>query len=388
MSSARKVLSVEELSEIHDAGIGFIADPFNRRWHRASCRRVRAMKLGQPKWFAPDDAAMAVYLETRVREWTTAKPLEPCHMCAHSTSPPDAGAAASSPAAGGVRLEVDAEPHRVLVHSPERVPFSPRAGTPQADVLAQLRSALAGLVIRDGEMLQTSLRGAIPDNSDVENQLLYNIFDAATCRLLAGGVRFEHDPRPAADYIYCYASAPAHGRFTWWQDGDVVASWERATLRSGRRHQLLARTWWSLHEADVQLGAPLPAGARFGARLRLAMPNDGRLAMARAERVKQLVDGVICAFQLHEANPGVTARIAGALSIPEADVATALADRRAAVLGHAERPIRLTAESVHWNPDDTRLVACELLLEESPIQAPLLAGTIFGLTEHTSVTGR
>jgi hypothetical protein len=47
------------------------------------------------------------------------------------------------------------------------------------------------------------------------------------------------------------------------------------------------------------------------------------------------------------------------------------------VLGSAERQLKLTRESVQWNPDDTRLVAAEVTL--FPSAERRLAGSVFAV---------
>ena len=54
-----------------------------------------------------------------------------------------------------------------------------------------------------------------------------------------------------------------------------------------------------------------------------------------------------------------------------------LRDPARAVLGAAEKPIGLTGAAVQWNPDDTRLVAAEIVLEDADEGAWEVSGRVF-----------
>jgi hypothetical protein len=78
---ARRIDSNEELGEIAAVGAGFIIDPFNRRWHVATCPHVQKMTIGQPKWFAATAAAVGDYLQDRLARYPTAKLILTCKTC-------------------------------------------------------------------------------------------------------------------------------------------------------------------------------------------------------------------------------------------------------------------------------------------------------------------
>jgi hypothetical protein len=106
-------------------------------------------------------------------------------------------------------------------------------------------------------------------------------------------------------------------------------------------------------------------GARFCGRVSLAVPRGQLAGIAKAERIKQLLDGLVAAFQHHNAPDEACARVAATLGADAPRVADHLRDRSRAVLGPAAQPIGLTTQGVHWNPDDTRLVAAEVRYTET-----------------------
>jgi len=59
----------------------FCITPFNRRWHAAACPHVQTMTVGTPKWFAARPAELADYLQARITQYDTAKPIDACPAC-------------------------------------------------------------------------------------------------------------------------------------------------------------------------------------------------------------------------------------------------------------------------------------------------------------------
>src|SRR4051794_39860301 len=71
VTGARRIGDDEELRAIA-GGHGYVVDPFNRRWHHATCPRIASLTLGQPKWFAPDREALDAYQRARIATYPTA----------------------------------------------------------------------------------------------------------------------------------------------------------------------------------------------------------------------------------------------------------------------------------------------------------------------------
>ena len=79
--TAREIASDGELQDIAAAGVGFVISPFYRRWHAAGCPHVRTMTVGTRKWFAATPAELAGYLQARITQYDTAKPIDACPAC-------------------------------------------------------------------------------------------------------------------------------------------------------------------------------------------------------------------------------------------------------------------------------------------------------------------
>jgi hypothetical protein len=379
MTDARRIASDTELARVAAAGAGFVIDPFNRRWHRASCARVAAMTTGEAKWFADSEDALRRYREQRLATDASAKPIMPCPACSART--PTAVTSQDAPAPAitseeALDLTVTPIDRGFVARSSHRVTFGPAKGSPAAEAKAELCRHLAILQPSTGEVLHAVLGGSIPANSDVENQLIYNVFDGAGSVALARGVRFElDDAAPAAAFEYRYRVAVAGQPFAYWVEDDPVVAWPGLDLAPGSSDRLLARTWWTLSRAKVEFDRRVPGRDRFAVRAELNLPHNDN-ARLTADRLKQLVDGIVCAFQRHVATDEATARIAMQLGVDVATVSDALAAGNRAVLGDAERAIGLTKAGVQWNPDDARLVAAEIVVRSAEVAAPRLAGRV------------
>ncbi len=70
--TAKEIATDGELRDIAAAGTGYIITPFNRRWHRATCRHVQEMNTGSRKWFAATTAELTDYPQQRIALYDTA----------------------------------------------------------------------------------------------------------------------------------------------------------------------------------------------------------------------------------------------------------------------------------------------------------------------------
>ena len=79
--TAKEIAADGELRATTAAGTGFITALFYRRWHRATCPHVQTMTTGTQKWFAATTAELTDYLQQRIIQHDTAKPIEACPAC-------------------------------------------------------------------------------------------------------------------------------------------------------------------------------------------------------------------------------------------------------------------------------------------------------------------
>jgi hypothetical protein len=214
---------------------------------------------------------------------------------------------------------------------------------------------MAQLALGEADLLHARFAGTLPVGADVENALLYNIGGFA--QLLANGVRFEMDSGPSPRGVrYIYEAADHDGGFAHWERERTVAHLRATPLPDTG----CSAVWWALGGAAVEVAREPAPVELFGVRLIVGMPT----MTLTPERVKGLVDGVVCALQAQEsldAARAVAPRLASGLGVTEEAIATRLADRAHAVLGVLHDLRRPTG----WNPADHRCVAGELRVKRA-----------------------
>ena len=116
-----------------------------------------------------------------------------------------------------------------------------------------------------------------------------------------------------------------------------------------------APVWWAVAHSNLEPTDRPASTEAFAVRLLLQSPGP----KLTPERVKGIVDGVVCALQAEEDPAAAQAgapRVAADLGESEEEVGSALLDRRRAVLGLVKGLRRPSG----WNPSDDRCVAAEI----------------------------
>jgi len=203
-------------------------------------------------------------------------------------------------------------------------------------------------------------------NADVENLTIYNIDSFKEAGRY--GIRFELGDTvpPARDggeyrYGYRYALAPRSGFFTHWGRGRTLASFGWTDLGVFAGEKKLAQVWLAVARAQIALSQPASAGKPFAVRIEIRSPHGQQPVCGGL--MKQVIDGVICALQVHTDTPiprEVTERLAEDLCVRTEEVERLLCDRSRAVLGEVPRLVSPYRSGVKWNPSDHLLVAGEL----------------------------
>ena len=274
---------------------------------------------------------------------------------------PDGRSHIDGPSDAGRAVQVWADDY--IRHGAARPPW-------QQDLRTNLRSLVAQLRPIAGEILHATFVGDKPDNSDVENLVLYNI-DAFK---MAGrnGIRFEAGAvvPPARDgidypFYYRYELQPAAGCFRQWRGVRELASFDWTDLGSFTGERKVAQVWLALKrsrptvaESSLASGAPFAVIVTIRPPLRREDPRPDLL-------MKAIFDGVIAAFQAH-ADAAVLADVSARLAIvlPVADpaeIAQHLRDEHRAALGTVEQLVLPQGSAGKWNPGDHWCVAGQLL---------------------------
>jgi hypothetical protein len=238
----------------------------------------------------------------------------------------------------------------------------------------EIRSRCRQLDPSDGWVLHATFFGDKHPNADVENYVLYYIdsFRAAG----RNGIRFEHGaavpPAPdGTDYPYCYRYelAPWSGTFSDWQPVRKLASFDWINLDSFDGEKKLAKVWLALSRAlargEVEVFETASPGTPFAVRVELRPPHGRKPVWGNL--VKEIFDGVICAFQAHIDTgglDGVVERLGNYLPADPQEIRRLLLDQNWAVLGAVLRLVYPFGSGVKWDPADHWCVAGELLAAE------------------------
>jgi len=372
METAQKIASESELRAIANAGAGFVVDPFNRRWHVAACARILEMTVGEPKWFAPNRAALDVYLRQRLARYPTARPILACRTCGGSApSPPERGAVAGPQPRPPLLRRTGSG---FEIWADEYVRNESTAGS-SAGLLRRLIAdevrALRGLA---GRVLHAGYAGQRGRGTDVENLLFNNIDQSLSLFSAAGrlGVRFEDlgliaPPAPGLTRrrsFYSYRLAEPQEPFTTVTAGPVICRVPEAIVPDGPA-RLAARIWLAVRRARPPGGPGTPPGDGDFL-LRIAVHG-----LHPATSIKAIVDGATAAMQRDDPDRVTDAitRMAALLGAGAEELLT-LATSGDAPLGSRSRSNPTSkeglftldgADQVRITPDDDRCVAAEVV---------------------------
>jgi hypothetical protein len=280
------------------------------RLHHASCRTLPRAAAG-----ALTHSYVKVCSTSRpdLDMWITRNargPVRTCGTCAASAPERASGTQVRQPprqaligAAGARKARGDtAGRFEWLPHADDVEPLDPAAGVrlwsqkylpferhSPAELAArdELRTRIAQLDARPGQVLDAVYAGPRPTNMDVENLLLYNIDSGGRSMAAAVtyGVRFEHlaDHAPvsptgwASACFYEYRLAPADGRWRTWTAQRPLARFTDISLGRFRAHRRLAQVWYAIRtSATVETSAPAGTPLAFAVRLRVTpRPEPG-----------------------------------------------------------------------------------------------------------------
>jgi hypothetical protein len=381
----RKIASQAELTALIAAGEGLIYNVDGKRLHAITCEWVRGMSLGTTKYYL--DAAEAP-------AFTAVRGARPCPACltrgtsaasirVTPTTPPSAtvtaGPNTTADATGEEEhCEFVISNRQMTAWTAEHVPLSPRTPTARR-VRAAVDRALPGLAPHDGEVLHATFAGAKPiqpgrrvSDADVENLLLYNFAAGSFNNATAHGLRIEHDPAPPPPapsgrrypIALRYRLAPATEPWTYWTATRLLVGWGPVSLGAFAGEKRLVQVWWALRPARlIQIGRPRTEGEAYAVVARIHPPthHSGRWL---ANRVKSVLDGIVCAFQAQRDRTTAAQyarKINADLQVGVDAITTTLLDDEHAVIGAVDQLLCLHGpRGVRWLPADHELVVADL----------------------------
>lgn len=261
----------------------------------------------------------------------------------------------------------------VTAWADDYLPFSPKAELKKA-MRKAITTGCKALDPSPDDVLHATFYGDKPTRADIENLILYNL-DYTFTQPGRNGIRFEHGLGvPAAPngqlyrFGYRYEFAPRGAGFTDWVQGRTVATFDWADLDDFSEKTLPAHVWLALtRQRDSLPRSPLPANTPFAVKIDMRRP-PGDSRGPTAERVKHIIDGVVCAFQAHtdtSTSGEVAGRLAKVVPAGPDEIEGLLLERRWAALGAVPQLVELRGTGVRWNPSDDWCLAGELLTAAS-----------------------
>jgi hypothetical protein len=351
--------------------------------HHAHCRTINGPIPRGLTWTGPYVKVCAQRLPA-LQQWTSDNvraPIPPCGIChpdraaARSSTTKRTGRtfAAQSPALEGRSTIQGPAANNPVVEawSDDYIRFE-RLPDWQKRLRGEIKARCGRLQPSAGQVLHATYFGTKHPNADVENVLLYYIdsFRAAG----RNGISFEHGATaPSApdgveySFGYRYALAARSGGFTAWQQGRTLASFDWTDLGAFAAVKRPAQVWLALTRGEATVSDPVAApDTPFGVRIQIRPPRKCDHVVG-SELVKEILDGVVCAFQAHTDTsvlPEVVARLATVLPADPEEIEALLLDQRRAVLGVVQRLVYPYRKGVKWDPADHLCVAGELLPAE------------------------
>ena len=216
--------------------------------------------------------------------------------------------------------------------------LSPRGPMPEwmSRCASALRDTLRELPIADGTVLEATLAGVPPGESDLGDALLSNV-GVPESQVLAG-VRLRHAPARGPGVVQTYRRVPMAIAADEGDEPTVLAALEVPI--AGVYELDSARHVW-LATRRVALATPVAASAapRGSTALRARLSTGTDRELGNVQLIKKLLDGIRAAFQLYAGDDveGTAQRLAAELRADQAEIATLLGSPRGAVLAPGER---------------------------------------------------
>ncbi|MDL2220578.1 hypothetical protein LJC55_02820 [Eubacteriales bacterium OttesenSCG-928-N14] len=270
-------------------------------------------------------------------------------------------------------------PERICCYAKQRIPFQPKGW--KRELRDALRQQVRALHALPGHGLYARYSSAYSSFCDVENVLLYNIGASSfanTCQqYLAFERAFALQSMPEMPHQYRYEICVADTDNLLWQPKVTLCTLHDIPIPSLNTSTKPHDVWWAIKTAQGKISrhAVQPYYGHCGISLRLSVPANK--AHNIASFLKPLLDGLLCAFHVHEGEfaSHVLSRLRALLDAPAAELSAALSDDAQAVLG-ARNLISSFRSGIKWNPADENCVSVKISLHPHDSNTYTLSGTL------------
>lgn len=271
---------------------------------------------------------------------------------------------------------IQSDASRVTAWSTDRIPLEFEPEDWRRKLRDDLRRAIAGFPFGEGKALYAAYRFPFEERADVENLLIYNIFDDGLSKATRDRLVFERFYLAPRD---CPVPLPAEGlrqyEYRLVDDKpsslDGLAGRALASLRfdlPGRIPDSLASVWYAAKEASIHVAGGPHVKKPWGISLAMRAPSSSGITCSNT--VKSLIDGITSALHCHDGSniKELGDRVRSGLGLGDGkSFSGLLLDDTNAIFGKVKLlHCHGHGYGVQWNPQDEYCVYCSLTCHYDP----------------------
>lgn len=267
---------------------------------------------------------------------------------------------------------IESDAAREVAWSTAPIPFEPRGW--RLDFRRDLRLAVAKLPLQQRSSLSATYTSAVSEGADVENLLIYNVFNAEMSKATRDGLTFERiygvpPDRPTSlssqalcQYEYKLVdNEPAFSESA----GQVLASSQFEL--PARIPESPAAVWYAAKTAGLVAARGSYINRPWGILVSIRAPSSSHVTCSSI--VKPLIDGIASALHFHDGSDidCLGERLGMSLGLPDSTLVKALLQDDTNTLFGKTRLLCRHGDNVQWNPRDEYCTYCSMrCLHDSP----------------------
>lgn len=268
-----------------------------------------------------------------------------------------------------------------------RLPFEPKGWL--RDMRSCLKSSIKMLKGSEQSMLHAVYISEQNDYCDIENILLYNVGSGVFSDLSRKGLCFERKfslPPQIPDRVinmphyHCYKVINIEQELQYWKKGEILANWIKVSCPAIRSNSKPHSFWYAIKKGQIHTSYYEGIPNCFGMELRIDGPKGININLASV--AKPLLDGIICAFHVHDGTNMslLSGRLADLTGMDKGTVENMLMDSANSILGKT-RLLHPFGQGVQWNPADDLCMAVKILFNSClPPNTWQLSGELFTIS--------
>jgi len=261
---------------------------------------------------------------------------------------------------------IDSDVSRVTAWSTACIPFEPKGW--RRDFRNDLRKAIARLPSRQGKVLSATYRSAISEGADVENLLIYNVFNAKLSRAAKDGLIFERfDEVPPDCPILLSSQALCQYEYRLADDKPMSPEGQGGQVLASVSFELPARipespatVWYAAKLAGIVVTRGSYVNKPWGILISIRAPSSSKITCSNI--VKPLIDGIASALHFHDGADidCLGERLGVNLGFRDGtSVKALLQDDTNTLFGETNLLCR-HGDNVQWNPRDEYCTYCSI----------------------------